>query len=494
MTGGLPAETRLEVGDRSGETMHGLLVMLAEKAREIRFFETLVKGLDVKMKVVHYTHQQKVQTIVAGVAVGCRHVSEMQTKLVPDATAAQVFGMARFPDQAHINAFLRRCEQAQVEHLARAHQHLLEQHSLVADRSQWLSLADGRRVLPVDLDQTPIPTRSKRATGTAKGYFGRKRGNVGYKKSLALLGGGAKEVLWVRLEPGNTHAQHAVAPVLERVVALAKAQGLAPGEVLGRADSQYGNAPVMRQFQQAGIHYLFGGYNSSTAKRLADELPETAVWHYRGVDSNGSRVWVADAGEQEFAGEHDPADLPPVRTRVVLQVRVAFRLRKKHGRGAPNQVAEKKVSYEHYVTDLPVEALPLVANGPVTVLEVYNGRETEESFFRSEQDALGAQYLRTYKMEGEAAFLWLMASTVNLLRWIQRSLLAGTKLEDIGLTKLVTQVMQIPATVTRTIIRTTQAWVITLPDTLRLTRHLVNVWMQREVQLPLPLDLAPNTS
>jgi hypothetical protein len=483
-------ETRLEIGERTSETMHGLLMMVAQKASEVQFFDILAKRLNLKMKSVRYTHQNKIETIVAGLAVGCRHISEIQTKLAPDTVAAGFFGMARFPDQSQINTFLRACGPEQVDHLEWAHQALLEANSVAGERSRWLVLADSRRVLPVDLDQMPIATRSKRATGTGKGYFGRKRGNIGYKESVALLGGGVREVLWLRLEPGNTHGQDAVSIVLDRLAALGKALLIAPEEIMGRGDSQYGSVGVIRQFQALGMHYLFKGYTPRTAKRLAEELPETVVWHYLGIDSNGSQVWVADAGEQELRGKDDGQELPPVKTRVVLQVRVAWRLHKKHGRGVPNQVPRKVVTYEHYVTDLPPEALPLVSGEPVTVLDVYNGRETEESLFRSEQDALGVHYLRTYKMEGEVAFLWLLASTVNLLRWTQCSKFAGTKVEGVGLTKLVTQVMQIPAT----IIRTTQALIIGLPESLRLARHLANVWMERELQLPLPLEYACNTT
>jgi hypothetical protein len=486
----IPIETRVEIGERKGETMHGLLVMVVEKAREIQFFETLTEPLGLKMKSVKYSHQNKIETVVAGLAVGCRHTSEMQTKLVPDTVAAELFGMARFPDQSQINNFLRACGPEQVHHLGESHQALLEKNSIAGDRAKWLRLADGRRLLPLDLDQTPIATRSKRATGTAKGYFGRKRGNNGYKKSVAFLGQDVREVLWLQLEPGNTHGQHAVPIVLARLLALAKARGIAPEEIVGRGDSEYGSVGVIRQFQAARIHYLFKGYTPRTAKHLADNLPETAVWHYRGLDSNGSQLWVTDAGEQELHGHDDPAELPPVKTRVVLQVRVAWRLRKKHGRKSPNQVPEKVVTYEHYVTDLPAESLPLVAAEPVTVVDIYNDRETEESFFRSEQDALGAHCLRTYKMEGEAAFLWLLASTVNLLRWTQCSRFAGTKVEEAGLTKLVTQIMQIPAT----IVRTAHTQFIILPETLRLARHLAHVWLEREIQLPLPLEFVPNTS
>lgn len=484
MAADFPSEIRLEMADRPSETVSGLLVTVVQKAREIAFFETLSQGLNLKMKVYTYSHRNKIETIVAGLAVGCRHIAEMQTKLVPDTVAAGLFGMARFPDQAQVNAFLRRCGPEQVAHLGRAHQRLLLAHSLVAERTKWLALADGRAVLPVDLDQTPLVTRSKRATGVAAGFFGRKRGNVGYKKSVAILGGAIKEVLWLRLEPGNTHGQEAVPAVLEQLAALGEAKGLHADDVLLRGDSQYGSTGVLRQVQAAGHHYLVKGYTPHTARALAENLPPTAVWTYRGVDSNGSRLWVTDAGEVELRGHDDPAAMAPVRTRAVLLVRVAWRSHYKRGRGSPLTTVEKVVSYEHYLTDLAAAVLPAQA-----ALEVYNGRETEESFFRAEQDAFGAQYLRTHKGEGEAAFLWLLASTVNLLRWLQQSTFAGTPLEEAGLTKLVTQAMRIAATV----VRTAQTWIVILPATARIVRQLVSVWCQRAWQLPLPLGFAGNS-
>jgi hypothetical protein len=480
MAESFPRQIRLEMADRPSETVSGLLVTVVAKANEIGFFETLSEGLDLKMKVCTYSHRNKIQTIVAGLAVGCRHVAEMQTKLVPDMAAAGLFEMARFPDQAQINAFLRRCGPEQVAHLGRAHQRLLLANSTAAERAKWLPLADGRRVLPVDLDQTPLVTRSKRASGTAAGYFGRKRGNVGYKKSVAILGADIREVLWLRLEPGNTHGQEAVPVVLQQLAALSEAKGLKAGEVLLRGDSQYGSTGVLRQVRAAGHHYLLKGYTPETAKHLANNLPVTAVWTYRGQDSNGSWLWLTDAGEVELRGHDDPADMPAVRSRAVLLVRVGQRVHRKRGRGSPQTWAETAVSYEHYLTDLGAEVLPVEM-----VLDVYNARETVESFFRAEQDAFGAQYLRTHKGDGEGAFLWLLASTVNLLRWLQRTTFAQTPLEDVGLTKLVTQAMRIAATV----VRTAQAWIIILPGKARLIRQLVNAWYQRAWQLPLPLGL-----
>lgn len=486
-------ELVFETAKRENETMSGLLVPVIQKAKEIAFFETLVRDLKVKMKVVVYTPQQKIETIVAGLAVGCEHIAQMQTKLVPDTVAAGLFGLERFPDQAQINAFLRRLDTKAVAALGEAHQTLLLKNTQARDRSKWLRLgtanpsgtldpSDKRpRVLPIDLDQTPLVTRSKRATGIAKGHFGRKRGQVGYKKSLALLGGGVKEVLWLRLEPGNTHGQDAVPEVLTQVATLCQALSLRPDEILFRADAQYGALDAVRAYQAAEHHYVVKGYTPLTAQKLVAELPEGAAWTLRGQDSNGSEVSILDLGTVSLRSDHDKAEVPSVRTRVVLLRRTGTRTHHKRGKGSPNVVTEEVVSYEHYLTDY--DAAALSADG---VIELYNGRETEESFFRAEQDGFGAQYLRTSKGEGEAAFLWLLASTVNLLRWVQNTVFAGTELEQVGLSKLVHQAMRIPAT----IIRSASTWIILLPEMARLTRQLVNAWIERYRQLPLPLDLS----
>src|SRR5216683_2798089 len=109
-----PSEIELTRAPRPDETLSGLLVMVAAKMREIDFAETLTRGLKVPMKVYRYTHQQKVETVIASIVVGSRHISEIQTRLVPDTVAAGLFGMARFPDQAQVNHFLRACGPAQV--------------------------------------------------------------------------------------------------------------------------------------------------------------------------------------------------------------------------------------------------------------------------------------------------------------------------------------------------------------------------------------------
>jgi len=422
----LDAEAEIEVrtGARPGETQSGLLVLVAQQADRFQFFETLTNGLQVPMKVYRYTARHKIQTLVASVLVGCRHIAEVQTKLVPDTAAAGLFGLPRFPDQSQLNEFLRALGPDQVRQLAAAHQRLLERHSRAGERTAWAVLPTGARVLPVDLDQTYLATRGTQAQRAARGYFGRKRSAFGYHKSVAYVGGGIKEILFTALEPGNTHAQEAVPPILTRLAALAQARGFALDAVLVRGDSQYGSVGVVRQLQASRVHYLVKGYGTQTTRHLVDTLPASTVWQDRGTDSYGSHCWVAEGGVQELHAHDDRAATPALRTRVVLLARVSWRTRRKRGHGAPGKVREKVVSHEHYLTDLPTDVLS--ADG---VIDWYNGRETEESFFRAEQDSFGAQYLRTRHFYGQAAFLWLLASTVNVLRWVQHTQFAGTPLE-----------------------------------------------------------------
>jgi len=52
------------------------------------------------------------------------------------------------------------------------------------------------------------------------------------------------------------------------------------------------------------------------------------------------------------------------------------------------------------------------------------------------------------------------------------------------LTKLVTQALRIPATVTQL---SEHLWTVTFPATARLIRQLVAAWVTHQWQLPLPL-------
>ena len=181
--GGYPGELRLATAERPTETQSGLLLALVREARELRFFETLAEGLDLKMNVVTYSHQQKLATLVAGLVQGTRHIAELQSRVVPDTVAAGLVGLARFPDQSQINALLRAMGPAQVEHLERAHQRLRRAHSLAGDRARWWGLESGPRLLAgrpgPDLSGDPEWPRRR---GPSAGTSGASAGSAATRK------------------------------------------------------------------------------------------------------------------------------------------------------------------------------------------------------------------------------------------------------------------------------------------------------------------------
>lgn len=381
---------------------------LAQRATAIGFFETLVEGLRLPAKVYVYSHRNKIETIAASVGVGCRHIVDIQRRLVPDTQAAGLFGMARFPDQSQINTFLRAFGPAQVGHLERQHEQLLVRHSRVGDRARWLALPDGRQVVPIDVFRAQLATRAAGSTSSSSRAQSRPR----FWKSVAVLGAGVREALWVRLEPDASRGHLALPIVIDKATAVTSARDIAPGEILVRGDERYVVIDVLRKLQAAGHHYIIGGASRTAGRRLAETLPSNAVWTYRGVDGSGAHCWCVDAGVRTWRGQNDPADLPPLRSRAIVLVRVQRQTRLKRGRGAPDRITQFALSHDYYVTDLAADVLPAPS-----VLDVHNSRETEEAFFGIGQDDVGAGYLRTRHEAGEAAFLWLLVSTLNLLRW-----------------------------------------------------------------------------
>jgi hypothetical protein len=92
--------------------------------------------------------------------------------------------------------------------------------------------------------------------------------------------------------------------------------------------------------------------------------------------------------------------------------------------------------------------------------------------------------LRTRHHAGEEAFLWIMASTINLLRWVQHTTFAQTPIADLGLHQLVTKVICIPAT----LVRLAHAWLVRLPELAWVTRQLAHARLTTfALQYPLPL-------
>ena len=119
------------------------------------------------------------------------------------------------------------------------------------------------------------------------------------------------------------------------------------------------------------------------------------------------------------------------------------------------------------MTDLTKEQLPVAQ-----LLPVYDDRATIERYFYDEQYSLGAQQVRTKHFQGEALFQLLVATTNNILRWMQHRVFRKTELERLGLGRLIRQAMQIPAR----IFHLGCKWIVQLPAQHHLVSLLARSW------------------
>jgi hypothetical protein len=189
----------------------------------------------------------------------------------------------------------------------------------------------------------------------------------------------------------------------------------------------------------AGFHFLFKGLSPQRARKLAQQASGT---FWRGKDgAEGERRWICDLGEIDHIDQSVANKGAKVRARTILQLRIvppriprpgAHRRRKKQ--------ESNRIEHCYYLTDLSQERLP-TTNTP----EIYDNRATIERYFYDETYSLGAQHVRTSHFEGAALFQFLVATTNNLLRWMQHDVFKDTDLEKIGLGRLIHQAMQIPA-------------------------------------------------
>ncbi len=183
-----------ESAEAQDETVSALLMMFLEYGKEIGLFVLLSSLVQVKMKTVVYGVLNKAQTVIVSVVMGCRHMKAINEVLAEEIVAANYLGMARFPDQSQINRYLARFSEGNGAELGAVHQQLFVKQSRARQ-------AVGRLV--VDIDQCGLVVTGKTDEWARKGYFPRKRGEIGYQLAVAYIGA-YEEVVQVYLDPGNS--------------------------------------------------------------------------------------------------------------------------------------------------------------------------------------------------------------------------------------------------------------------------------------------------
>jgi hypothetical protein len=342
----------------------------------------------------------------------------------------------------------------------------MAQHSRARARCRWLKLANGQQFLVADLDQRALAVRGKQFELAKPGYFGRKRGRRGYQLSALFLGGAISELVDEYLDPGDVPIGNRVNDLLTSLKWLCQRLKISPEQVIVRGDAQLGTAAIIAQVQAAGFHYLFKGLSAQRAKNLLKQARDT-FWRVKPGAEDEVR-WMSDLGEIEHLDQSLSGRGARIRARTLVMTRVSPPRLPKPGTHCKRvRDPQPVVKHDYYLTDLTSRQLPVAE-----VLPTYDDRATIERYFYDEQYALGAQQVRTKHFEGEALFQFVVATTNNLLRWLQHRVFRQTELERIGLGRLIRQAMQIPAR----IFRRGETWIVEMPRQHHLVRLLEQSW------------------
>jgi hypothetical protein len=447
-------------------TAHGLLLAAWQYAEKCGAFSKWAK-ISYRMKKVKYSPFDKLKTLWASIVTGCEHTVEINDSLgAHELALARAAGLDRFPDQSQVNRLLKATQAKHLEEWRQAHLELLADHSRAAARCRWLKLANGEQMLVADIDQRALAVRGVQFELAKPGYFGRKRGRRGYQLSALFLGGQIGEVVDEYLDPGDTQIASRIPDLLGSLKWLCERLKLRPDQVIVRGDAQLGTPTIMRQVQTAGFHYLFKGLSPQRAEKLMKQAIGT-FWRVK-PGAEGEARWMSDLGEIEHLDTSANRAEKSVVTRTLVMTRVIPPRLPKPG-AHRKRVREPKpvIKHSYYLTDLSADQLPVSE-----VLPVYDDRATIERYFYDEQYALGAQQVRTGHFEGEALFQLMVATTNNLLRWMQHRVFRQTELERIGLKRLVQRAMQIPAR----IIQRGEHLIVELPQRHYLVRLLQQSW------------------
>jgi hypothetical protein len=386
-----------ETAEEQVETVSAFLMMVLEYGKEIGLFTLLERVVKVAMKEVVYSRVQKAQTVLVSLVMGCKHTQDINEVLSQERAAANYLWMSRFPDQSQINRYLTRFDETNVEQLKEVHAQMFERQSRARR-------AAGEIV--VDIDQCGLVVTGQHYELARKGYFPRKRGEVGYQLSAAYIGA-YEEALQIYLDPGNTHCSQRLPDLLRDIDRLLERDN--PNlTVIRRLDGGYDSAAQRAYLAGLPGYFILKGGDSRTAARLATPIP---LHHWLPVteDVHGLEL-TPDNGVRRLLYEFW---LPDGRTEYAL-----------------------------LYTTLPADRF-----GVLSAFEFHNQRTTIEAFFAASRQVFNIQSMRSRQFHAIFAFLRFVFLTHNLIHWAKQARLAASELAQASTRTLVTHLVRVRATV-----------------------------------------------
>lgn len=379
----------------------GFLCLLAKFAEHIGFFDLLENQIQLPNKQVTYTHLDKMKTLIAAIATGCRYIQDINYQLRPYPVLAQSLNMIQFPEQSTINRLLHQLSGANLTQLDALFETSLR---------QW-GWCQKQPKVNFDFDNTGLIVYGHTFTFARKGYFPKHPGAKGYQLAMAYsYGNEPNEILSLHLDPGNSPPAARFWDAFYQVVEI-----LGSVERIGivRADAAQGTGENIQELIETGVDFVIKGFHPLTARNFAQNVAESQ-WISTDFFSK-----VVDLGLRKITNCAHPVRVILIRT---------YNSRK------------EQIEFSHLYVRLTQENMQAPE-----IYDFYNKRQNIEALFKCEKNGLHLTPMKTRKFASSLAFLYFHVVTFNLLNWFKVEVLKNTPFENMGMGELVEKLMKIPA-------------------------------------------------
>jgi hypothetical protein len=374
---------------------HASLAALAPVIEAKRIFAPIHEQVKIDQKQLLYSPSDKLIFVAlsAGVAVsnfpgilsGAEYLFDINLKLRPDKPLLNAFGYEGCADQSVIQDTLDVCVQENAIQLQQAILEIFGQHN----RSQALlfdALVDNREVT-IDLDLSGLPA-SKKAEGSEKGYFSKRRGIYG-RQLARIIVPETQEIVAESLYPGNTLSLQVFKEMLAKMeLALDLETKEQRQSVRLRLDGGFGTDDNINFALWRGYEVLAKMYSGKRARKLAQSVVEWVDVPSATPDGPRQAGWVTTT--KRYARK----------TRQLA-------IRK------PNPKRKDGYSYAVIVsTDISCDLNQLLGD--------YDARSgIPESSFCQDNQGLGLRKRRKRKFVAQQMLILLSQLAHNLIQWIK---------------------------------------------------------------------------
>ena len=397
---------------------HATLAALGMKMRRLKLFEQIAAHVHINQKTVKHTPVEKLCDAFIAILAGAHGLSEINTRVRPDAALQRAFGRASCAEQSVVQETLDACTLTNVLELQQSVAEIFRTHS-AAYRHNYKA-----RLQLLDIDFTPLPC-GRQAERATKGYFDHQ--NLYGRQMGRVVAPAYDEVVVDRLYPGNVQLSTSLTQLVEATEQTLSLDPSQRSRTVIRMDSGGGSHDGVNWLLKRGYQVQCKDYSARRAAKLAKYV----------------RGWVNDP-------RHPDRQLGWIAVDSVGYVKEVRRLimkwRKKNG----------QVCYHTLLSTLGAEEVLALLGWPkelaaneeqmlVAYSQLYDARGGGvEIEIKESKQGIGIAKRNKKRYHAQAMVMLLGTLAHNVVVWAKRWLVAeAPKLQKYGVARMVRDVFQI---------------------------------------------------